>query len=246
MRSRHFTPICTPYLVDELIKLHREVEAMGEIKALIKKRPPKTNIEKACAAQALGSCYAAVDQRWSCGKKFSRYVFTILRMEIFYSTLQFNRKFWPRLTLTSASFNVDRSRYDQFQGNIQKITKFGLSIFDLSRQRDLQMMLFKADSASGDYRSAIEHFRAQQAVNDSIFNIAKSKQIAELQIQYETEKKEQNLMLLQNESKLNRSQLNLTIGGIVLLIITTRYLCISRYRTKQISNSKLQLPAGRN
>ena len=36
-KSTFYSYLYTSYLVDELIKLHREVEAMGEIKALIKK-----------------------------------------------------------------------------------------------------------------------------------------------------------------------------------------------------------------
>ena len=238
-KSTFYSYLYTSYLVDELIKLHREVEAMGEIKALIKKRSPKTNIEKACAAQALGSCYAAVDQDGLAEKNFHDMIYYFENGNfLLHASVQ--SEILAQAYFDISKFYVDRSRYDDAKGYLQKITKFGPGIFDLSRQRDLQMMLFKADSASGNYRSAIEHFRAQQAVNDSIFNIAKSKQIAELQIQYETEKKEQNLMLLQNESELNRSQLNLTIGGIVLLIITLGFV-YSRYRTKQISNSKLQL-----
>ncbi len=100
------------------------------------------------------------------------------------------------------------------------------------------MMLFKIDSVSGNFLSAIEHFRTQQSLNDSIISIAKARQFAELEIQYETDKKEHEIVLLQNKSQLQESRLNLTIAGVVLLLLAITLL-LGRYWMKQKSNKKL-------
>jgi two-component sensor histidine kinase len=84
-------------------------------------------------------------------------------------------------------------------------------------------------------------------LNDSIFSEAKSRQIEELQIQYETEKKEKDLNLLQKESALQQSQLqqasltqNITFGSGTLLLVILGLL-YNRYRLKQRSTRQLEL-----
>ncbi len=47
----------------------------------------------------------------------------------------------------------------------------------------------------GNYKSAISHYQQYKAYSDSLFNVSKSEQISEQQIQYETEKKDQSLLL---------------------------------------------------
>src|SRR5690606_29483123 len=91
---------------------------------------------------------------------------------------------------------------------------------------DLQLSLFKVDSASGDYLNAIRHLQHYNKLNDSLINETKVKEIEKLQIEYETAKKEQDIALLTNESKLQKIQLaqskttkNLVLAGLFFLLI---------------------------
>ena len=81
-------------------------------------------------------------------------------------------------------------------------------------------MLFKVDSAQGDYPTAIRHYQRYKTLTDSIFNEKKFNQIARLSIQYETDKKEQalrlkekDIALLTEHSKTQKTQRNALIGG---------------------------------
>jgi two-component sensor histidine kinase len=102
------------------------------------------------------------------------------------------------------------------------------------------------DSANGNYVSAIKHFQAYKDLNDTLFNQAKSKQIEELMIQYETEKKDRNISVLENESKLQKGELehaNQTrnwIIGVALLFFIIIALLINNARLKEQANKKLQ------
>jgi len=114
-------------------------------------------------------------------------------------------------------------------------------------------MSFKVDSAQGNYPDAIRHYQKYQALNDSIFNERKSKQISQLSIQYETEKKDQDLklkqqaiQLLTEQSQLQQNQLeqaatlrNGVIAGAILLILLL-VLGFSSYRLKQQNNRLLE------
>lgn len=114
-------------------------------------------------------------------------------------------------------------------------------------------MLFRIDSAEGNFTSAIKHYKLESKYKDSLLNEAKNKEIAALEIKYETNKKEKELQqnkeknrLLSLESSLQKSKLekanlikNISLGGIILLLITF-LLLYSSYRIKQKTNRILE------
>jgi two-component sensor histidine kinase len=113
---------------------------------------------------------------------------------------------------------------------------------------------FMLDTARLDYRSAISHLVRYKDLSDSLFNETKSQQISELEIQYDTEKKEndivikdQNIQLLTKQDQLQKTKLqqsvilrNITFAVLALLAIIIALL-YNRYRLKQRTNKKLEL-----
>jgi len=120
-------------------------------------------------------------------------------------------------------------------------------------QRDVHHLLYMADSATGDYLSAMKHLRTQQTLNDSLFNITRNGQIQELALRYETERKDHDLrlqqehiQLLQNQAQLQRATLsqvrtfrNTLIAASMMLVLLLALLYL-RYRTKQRSHHLLR------
>lgn len=87
-------------------------------------------------------------------------------------------------------------------------------------------MLFRIDSAQGKYISAMSNYQIANKIRDSLFNEKKSKQLTELQVQYEVEKKDKDNLLLKQKAELQDNKLSkastiqkLGIGSILLLII---------------------------
>lgn len=112
---------------------------------------------------------------------------------------------------------------------------------------------FKVDSAQANYSSAITHYQRYKALNDSLFTESKSKQIALLQTQFDTKKKDQDIKLkgqhielLKKQGELQLNDLNQTkLLRNVTFIVTTLLLVIlglvyNRYRLKQRSNAILE------
>lgn len=118
---------------------------------------------------------------------------------------------------------------------------------------EVQWFWFKLDSAQGNYLSAIRHYQQYKALGDSVFNETKSRQLANLEVLYETEKKEQDIKLkeqsikaltrtqLLQEERIKREQLirNVIVGGVILLLLLLT-LIYNRYRLKQRSNRLLE------
>jgi two-component sensor histidine kinase len=106
---------------------------------------------------------------------------------------------------------------------------------------------YRADSALGNFDAALSHYKMLTAINDSSFNETKIKQISELQIQYETEKKDNDIQLLSKQGLLQKKELqqasvlrNVTLAAFALLIIVL-ILLYNGFRLKQIAHHKLEL-----
>ena len=116
----------------------------------------------------------------------------------------------------------------------------------VSVQRDVQNMLYQADSAAGNYSSAIRHLKYYKVLNDSIFSTTKNRQIEELKVQYETVKKDQHIQLLIKQGELENAALqrtlfirNVSLAGAILLVALL-LLVYSRYRIKRKNNIILE------
>jgi two-component sensor histidine kinase/tetratricopeptide (TPR) repeat protein len=112
---------------------------------------------------------------------------------------------------------------------------------------------FKLDSTRADYFSAIQHYQRFKILQDSLLNTTKSRQIAQLEIEFESEKKDQNLKLsqqniqfltrqsLSQQTQLQQAQTirNGTIVSIIMLILLLG-VSYNRYHLKQRSNQLLE------
>lgn len=108
-----------------------------------------------------------------------------------------------------------------------------------------QLLEFKLDSVRGNYLKAIGSFNKYQKTKDSLFNSNKAYQIASLQIKYETDKKDNNIHLLTNESLIQKVIIEkdrvtkLVISVVLILFLIIICLLFRRYRSKIKSNKVL-------
>lgn len=108
---------------------------------------------------------------------------------------------------------------------------------------------FSLDTAQRNYKSAVTNLLKFHKINDSLFNEKKSKQILQLQVQYETQKKvndlkikDQRIALLDQNYKLgqiklnqSRTEKNIVIVGIVVMFAFIGLL-YRQYRNKKRVN----------
>lgn len=116
----------------------------------------------------------------------------------------------------------------------------------ISRRAMVEYLYYQADSAAGNLQSAIMHFRNFKTISDSSRSMLQSKQLGELQFQFETEKKDNDIKLLVQKSKAQEASLqkekiirNVIIAGVVLLVVFLGMI-YGRYRNKKIMNIRLE------
>ncbi len=93
---------------------------------------------------------------------------------------------------------------------------------------DIYKLLSKSYNKKGNYKKSLKYFKEYTSLKDSLFNEKSSRQLAELETKYKTEKKEKELQIkkvkITNQQKLLKFQRNIFIFSIVLLIFILYFL----------------------
>lgn len=99
-------------------------------------------------------------------------------------------------------------------GQITKALKYqemALTIMELTDYKYGLMETHKALSLTyeelGNYSFALDHYKIYKQFDDSIYSDEKAKALAEIETKYETEKKEEEIILLNNEKRLQEIEL---------------------------------------
>lgn len=105
----------------------------------------------------------------------------------------------------------------------------------------------RADSAMGNFSSALNNYQQYKRITDSSFNETKAFQLSQMQVAFETEKKDNDIKLLKQKDELQKVQLqqskltnNIIIAGIIMLAALLALL-YNRFRIKQRSNKQLEI-----
>lgn len=114
------------------------------------------------------------------------------------------------------------------EGNLNEAKNLSLRGLELADRISARQQVLEARrelaliyEAQGNLKKALEEFRAYDVVKDTLFKQEKTKQIAELQTKYETDKKESEILYLRQENELKDSLLERNtqlVAGLILLL----------------------------
>ena len=205
-------------LAKELIAQQKPREALRFFQTLVEEIPTNTIIQKGCVAQNLAYCYDALGKYELAERHYREALYWYEQNKLdFEGSLQIRHDI--------GAFYIKWKKYREAGYYLTKALTILPQKEALSTLKDIHLMLFKVDSAQGNYPSAIHHFQVAKTFNDSLFNEARSRQLAQLQIQYDTREKEQNIALLSKQSELQQSALKraqttrnaMMVGGVLLI-----------------------------
>ena len=231
-------------MVTSLIAEGKAAEALRFTQRIASEQPVTLPRDKMFMAAAWAACYRALHQNEQAEKYLLQGVALGKEVDM-HDAL--------RATYLISRFYLATKQYRKARPFLEQLLATPKGILPANVLQYTHYASFKVDSAAGNYLAAIAHFRRSKDLNDSIYTVAKSQQLTQLQVQYETQKKEQDILLLtekarhqtaraqRQQSELERAQMtrNATLGGSVLLLLLlgTGY---NRYRLKQRSNQLLE------
>ncbi len=220
-----------------LLKQGKVKEALALLQEIINKKLLCNVEDKMYIAQSLGSCYNALGQYAKAEKYY---------LESVAWSRQSPLRFQFVACQGISQFYVSNAHYSRAEPYLKLLLKAPSQQILPNYLTGVHLMWFKVDSARKNYPQAIRHYQQYKALQDSIFNATKSKQIAQLSIQYETAKKEQDIKikekdiaLLKEQNKAQQNQRNALIVGTGLLAAIL-VLGLNRYSLKQRVNRQLR------
>ena len=243
------------HIVEGLIRKGDTTEARLFLTAFVRDNPPVRSRDKELIAAAWGDIFAALGQDRQAEQSYLHMMrYNALALEE--SKRDIEEYYDYDLARTSSNYTL--GKFYVGNGRFSRARPFllaALASHDLTPhpvdvQRDVHFLLYKVDSASGNLASAINHRLLYEKYADSIFNAKKARELAQVQIQYETDRRDRDIALLSKQTQLQQAEIsrsnllrNLVLGGLVLtLVIST--LLFNQYRLKQRNNRILQQLVG--
>jgi uncharacterized membrane protein YciS (DUF1049 family) len=229
-------------LVAAMSSKGKDQEAIDYINSITAKYPPTSLFDKMILFHTKAVCYdrlnnfALAEQNF---KETDRLAQQLISPETVIDILN--------LYSNMSAFYAYRNKAKEARFYADKVSSLAQLYKQNYTSEKLEISLSKIDSMQGNYLSALKHYQVYKKLNDNLVDVSKNKEIEELKIQYETQNKEQEIKLLNNQSKLQQSELQksqllntLSIWSLVLLLVIIGLL-YNRYRLKQRNHAKLEL-----
>lgn len=225
------------FLIRQWKKTGKSKQALDLMNELVEKFPPRSSLARAAVAQDFALCLDGLQRYGEAERR-------LLEMTRQYHASNIKDEFVMFGMMDLARFYLQQHEFEKGRLYLDSV-KRSPKVTPMSVGKDLYHLMFIADSALGNYKAAIDDLHTYQFLSDSIYNERKSRQIEFLTMQFRTAEKEQSIILLEKEKKIQQNQLekeqhtrSWILGAVALMLVIigllTNYLLL-----KQKTNKKL-------
>ncbi len=144
------------------------------------------------------------------------------------------------------SVNIDSLKRRNYKLALSKATEAHKIANEIGAWEQIKLAnknLSSTYESLGNQTKALDYYKLYDEAKDSLFNIEKNRQLEELEIQYQTEKKEKRIQLLEKNKLLQKAKLNksrtiqyisITAASVIFVLLLIIY---SKYRRqKRLTN----------
>lgn len=231
-------------LIDQIESMNErglDKEALDLVTSISKKIPPQSFTDRFFYEMALATCYTDLRQFETAEMHLSNAdsmetkaesIRGPLRRALIYK--QYGNIYFEQAQYHKAKLYLEK----YFLTNSRGTQHLGANLAVYRRLIDI-------DSAIGDNAAAVAHYKKYTQLLDSNFRVSSTRQAEELQVIYQTEEKENQITLLNQETKLEQANLkqatqarNMTIAGIIGVLMIAGLL-YRQNRLKQKNNQEI-------
>lgn len=222
-----------------LIDQGKPDEALEMALSISKKVPPINSQQVIYQKLVLSGCYIGTKQ-YNLAEQATLSADSMLKKEPYlfvnssYQGTMITTQF-ASIYFFKGQFEKSRKYYEQYLRDSSRLVALAADLMAYEK-------LIKIDSVFEDDASAVKHYKQYVALRDSNFRISKVRQAEELEVMFETKKKEDQIASLQQEAKIEKANLkqatlikNMTIAGVIAALIIAGLL-YRQNRIKQKNN----------
>ncbi|PLX03040.1 MAG: hypothetical protein C0594_11205, partial [Marinilabiliales bacterium] len=172
-------------------------------------------------------------------------------IELYSKALEIKEKISDKEGMISAYTNIGNlylqlENYENAEFYLKNATKMAKELGALPRLSASLNGLVNYYESLNNYKEAFIYQKELNNVNDSLFNIEKNEHITEIETKYQTEKKEQEIAILNKDKQLqeveNKKQryiiYTFLLGFFIIIVFVV--LLLRMYRQKRIANNELK------
>lgn len=157
-----------------------------------------------------------------------------------------NTRTYCQALLGSSECYILLSEYDKAESSLFELMELSEAIEDRSIRRGGYLVLGQLYEKIGRYKKAFESQKLYSQLNDSLFMIERSEQIAEMEAKYETTQKQREIELLNAQNQINELKIDRRGNQRNALLIAAlgfmglAFILYNRYKTRTRANKELQ------
>jgi AraC-like DNA-binding protein len=157
-------------------------------------------------------------------------------------TLMIGKKYNNKNRMAVAYMGIGKingliGKYDEGEHLLQQGLAIAKQLNGKERIRAIYSELAALEEKRKNYKAALGFTKLQDEYEDSLFTEHRTEQIAELEVRYETEKKEQAIALLERDKKIETLWKNISVAGLFIVVsVSFTGLLFFRYRERKNRN----------
>ena len=149
----------------------------------------------------------------------------------YFASLKIKEEIGDKQGMAASNINIGEvsvlvEKYDDARKHLNQALVLATEIGSKDWMKESYQALATLDTLLGNWKSAFRYYQLHSEIKDSIFNEEGSRSMAEMQTKYESEKKENEIKLLQKDKEVQGKDLekqktirNAIIFGLFLVII---------------------------
>jgi len=154
---------------------------------------------------------------------------------------------WAKMesNIGMAKVNIQKKEYNKAIINLKKAQIYAIQIDSKEFIKDIYENFAKAYKGLRRYKKAVEFNEKYVKLTDSLYNEKSAKQLANMKVSYETEKKENENAKLKIEKKLNEETIEnhktINIAILIVIILSALLIIVLFLNRKKIKNTNKSL-----
>ncbi len=136
-----------------------------------------------------------------------------------------------------------------YQGNYDTSLYYNRKVYEIGKSTNNRRLILSAEELlpgiydkKGDYKKSLKYYKEYIAIKDSIDGVKVKNKLSELETKYETKKKEQQILELEHQSEIEKSEKQsqriIFVGTIFVFVLILLGILQKRKKDKQIQRQK--------
>lgn len=189
--------VLTRSMADAMVAKGKVKEALSFIDEMEKKYPPQSAMEKTVLPGIRAKCYYRLKQY----DKAEQY-----NLEAVSISEKLGPGFSANAIYLLSNFYMRTNQLEKARPYVNTLKSLPKDVLPAPMQKTLYYSLFRIDSAAGDFIKAIYNYKMFKYVNDTIYYSENNRKVLELQAQYESDKKDKDILLKQKNIQILEKQ----------------------------------------